>query len=807
MSVLIAALGLALSFAGCSNPASDNDAIDETVTTETTTPDDEVVPPHVPTDLETPLTFEAITDGELCVYNPWSTFKYKKNDGDFQTVTCTQAGELLKAVIPVVAGDKISVYADGSENDINDETTVLHLHLEDTEFYIYGNVMSLLDSVNYSTKTDITTPYAFTYLFVEDYEYLKNHPGKNLVLPATTLSEGCYYSMFEGCTGITKAPELPATTLAPYCYNGMFYECESLEKAPVLSATTLVDNCYAGMFCYCTQLNYVKCLATDISATDCTDDWLCNVSDTGTFIKAEGANWPTGDSGIPENWSVPGAYKVMLPAFTNGTVTPDEEFVIPGETVTLTITPSTYYELNFVKVMSETLEELTLSGEGNTRTFTMPESDVVVVATFKLESYAVTFNSNGGSSVTTQKITRGQKASSPATPNRSGYYFMGWYSDSGLNTSFNFNTEITAPITLYAKWDALVTSISVTGALSKKLYFVGDDVDLGGITVTANYTDGKSKTITNYTTNTSTSSVSNGKTLTISYTEHNVTKTTSLENAYYVAASNALTTTPEPISEFEGCSVPGGTFTYMKFGDFPQTLADSSITYSAAPVYNDWYLGSDGFFYAYLQIENSANYYKVEPIKWRVLTNNYENTNHKLLFAENILNVMWYDDNSNNYKESEIRKYLTGEFLNTAFTTAAKEYIPATRIDNSARSANPDSNPNNWGNGENIYADNCGPTDDQIFLLSIQEASRTSYGFPVFNDRTSEVRKRPLSNFAAAKHSYAGGTWWLRSPGNGASDTGRRVDGTNGTAEFDSSVTIKYHGVVPALCIEENFLR
>ena len=705
----------------------------------------------------------------------------------------------------ICAGDKISLFADGSENDDNDETTIMHFKGDDTEFYIYGNIMSLLDSVNFSTKTDITTPCAFEFMFYDNDVYLKSHPEKNLMLPATTLSDGCYGYMFSGCTKISKAPELPATTLAQSCYKSMFNDCFCLEKAPVLPAVTLVKKCYKEMFSGCKKLNYVKCLATDISAPDCTKDWLYDVSDSGTFVKANEANWSTGGSGIPENWSVPGAYKVILISSANGTVTPDEEFVIPGETVTLTITPSTYYELNFVKVMLETLDELTLSGEGNTRTFTMPESDVVVVAGFKLESYAVTFNSNGGSSVTTQKIIRGQKASSPATPNRSGYYFMGWYSDSGLNTSFNFNTEITAPITLYAKWDALVTSISVTGALSKKLYFVGDDVDLSGITVTANYTVGKSKTNTNYTNDSNTSTVSKGKTLTISYTEHNVTKTTSLENAYYVAASNALTTTPEPISEFEGCSVPGGTFTYMKFGDFPQTLADSSITYSSDSVYNGWYLGSDGFFYEYL--ESAEKYYKVEPIKWRVLTDNYENTNHKLLFAENILNVMWYDDNSNNYKESEIRKYLTGEFLNTAFTTAAKEYIPVTRIDNSARSANPDSNPTNWGNGENIYADNCGPTDDQIFLLSIQEASRTSYGFPVFNDKTSEVRKRPLSNFAAAKHSYAGGTWWLRSPGNGASDTGRRVDGTNGTAEFDSTVTIKYHGVVPALCIEENFLR
>jgi len=35
----------------------------------------------------------------------------------------------------------------------------------------------------------------------------------------TTLEVSCYESMFNGCTGLTKAPDLPATTLAKYCYT------------------------------------------------------------------------------------------------------------------------------------------------------------------------------------------------------------------------------------------------------------------------------------------------------------------------------------------------------------------------------------------------------------------------------------------------------------------------------------------------------------------------------------------------------------------------------------------------------------
>lgn len=103
--------------------------------------------------------------------------------------------------------------------------------------------------------------------------------ASNLILPATALTNGCYYSMFERCGKLTGVPELPATTLVQNCYKNMFTDCE--------------------------KLNYVKCLATDISASNCTSNWLDGVASSGTFVKAAGMNgWPTGTSGIPENWTV-----------------------------------------------------------------------------------------------------------------------------------------------------------------------------------------------------------------------------------------------------------------------------------------------------------------------------------------------------------------------------------------------------------------------------------------------------------------------------------------------------------------------
>ena len=125
------------------------------------------------------------------------------------------------------------------------------------------------------------------------------------ILPATTLTDYCYRNMFEGCKSLTTAPELPATTLKDYCYMGMFWDCSSLTTAPELPATTLKIMCYGNMFRNCTKLNYIKCLATNISAFNCTIDWLNGVASTGTFVKNSNmTSWTTGASGIPTGWTV-----------------------------------------------------------------------------------------------------------------------------------------------------------------------------------------------------------------------------------------------------------------------------------------------------------------------------------------------------------------------------------------------------------------------------------------------------------------------------------------------------------------------
>lgn len=72
--------------------------------------------------------------------------------------------------------------------------------------------------------------------------------------------------------------------------------------------------------------------------------------------------------------------------------------------------------------------------------------------TESLESFTVTFNSNGGSDVPAQNLLSGEKATQPADPVKEGFEFGGWYSDEDVTTLYDFDTPVTANITIYAKW-------------------------------------------------------------------------------------------------------------------------------------------------------------------------------------------------------------------------------------------------------------------------------------------------------------------------------------------------------------------
>ena len=243
----------------------------------------------------------------------------------------------------------------------------------------------------------------------------------------------------------------------------------------------------------------------------------------------------------------------------------------------------------------------------------------------------------------------------------------------------------------------------------------------------------------------------------------------------------------------------GPSWTYIYFGVWPQTIKDESVSIDELRTLSGvgilCYLGSDDYYYSKYQ----DKYYRLEPIKWRVLTTNYNGTSNVLLLAERILFEYIYAGNINYYDISEIRKYLNQNFYYQAFTSAAMNKIKQTVVNNSPKSTNPCGYPTYLNNGVNTYCRT--NTNDRIFLLSQEEASNPSYGFSDFS-MSDSARIRTLTDYAKSmsQTSENVGWWWLRSPqfnyyykARASTSTGICLDGCQ--------IISRMGGIVPALTI------
>ena len=313
------------------------------------------------------LTFTALENGTITynIYKDMGTnyiksVSYSLDDGKTWNTTYNQDNKSgnLQITVNVNTEQNVLWKADMIQNTYYYEYMYYNSYFSATcNFDAKGNIMSLLYGDNFIIQKDLSnTEYTFMRLF-QNCNKLKS--AKNLILPATTLTNDCYNQMFDHCSGLTIAPELPATTLTDSCYSGMFHGCTSLIAAPELPATTLNSYCYTGMFntctslttapelpattltrdcyqmmfqnctslttapvlpattlsqgCYgymfdgCRSLNYIKAmfLTEPSSSSTRTSNWVRNVAASGTFVKNSAAEWDlTGSSGIPSGWTV-----------------------------------------------------------------------------------------------------------------------------------------------------------------------------------------------------------------------------------------------------------------------------------------------------------------------------------------------------------------------------------------------------------------------------------------------------------------------------------------------------------------------
>ncbi len=68
--------------------------------------------------------------------------------------------------------------------------------------------------------------------------------------------------------------------------------------------------------------------------------------------------------------------------------------------------------------------------------------------------FSVAFEMNGhGETIDPVIIVSGEKVSAPTASTATGYTFLGWFTDAACTAAYDFDTPVTADMTLYAKWE------------------------------------------------------------------------------------------------------------------------------------------------------------------------------------------------------------------------------------------------------------------------------------------------------------------------------------------------------------------
>ncbi len=251
--------------------------------------------------------------------------------------------------------------------------------------------------------------------------------------------------------------------------------------------------------------------------------------------------------------------------------------------------------------------------------------------------------------------------------------------------------------------------------------------------------------------------------------------------------------------------------------------------YRASGVYSlTSYIMKNGYF------TSEVYWFKYEPIKWRILTTSgnsayimsdialdsfsiqpdRKSENRDGLLAE-YNNSTGVPDGTyaNNWEYCFLRGWLNETFYNEVFNNLQKEIIKTMKLDNSARSSNPNEYPKYYGYGENAgknkFADQCKDTDDKIFLVSLRDITTTAYGFKKDVLAEDSARNLQASDFAKLHGApmntndkkYV--TWYTRSPApaNGNQGYATFVLDRHAKGAIDSIDLVPDGGVVPALWI------
>lgn len=255
----------------------------------------------------------------------------------------------------------------------------------------------------------------------------------------------------------------------------------------------------------------------------------------------------------------------------------------------------------------------------------------------------------------------------------------------------------------------------------------------------------------------------------------------------------------------------------VEFGSYPKSvITDTSIITQLKNAENGAVSGTvltlNGINYKVLNSENSfkseagtqissgLQYFKFEPIVWRVMFVNNDGSYH--VISKDIIDTQYWNTNSyqrtnptdnsvetikNDYSKSTIRTWLNRDFLESSFSVEEQGKILETNVDNSASSS--------LQTSSTYFCDN---TLDKVYLPSYEE---TQTYFVSDTDRVFHATDYALSvgtlNFSSGNNTYGNGVWWTRSAYEKYADRARYIY-MNGST-FSNMVFNNDCGIRPSL--------
>lgn len=287
---------------------------------------------------------------------------------------------------------------------------------------------------------------------------------------------------------------------------------------------------------------------------------------------------------------------------------------------------------------------------------------IFVTSCTSIPSYEITFDSNGGTEVEKQVVFEGGHGVKPLHPTKEGYIFAYWSLD---GEEYDFTTMIVSNITLVAVWETLdehthrYTSTTVKPTCVEKGY--DEYICSCGDTYKENYVDELGHTLK----------------------EHPAKEPTTSESGwekYYTCTNCDYTTFKElptlDSDEIKIYAIDG--FRYFNFGKYPQSkVTDESliaILNTIAEVNANGYIEyeNEEYLFALNKSTGKYNWFKVEPIVWKILVDNNDGTYR--VITKDILDCGYYVKTDNGYYTPTIEQ--TKSKINSiAFTSEQMQKI------------------------------------------------------------------------------------------------------------------------------------